>query len=1421
MRYFYAIVCLCLALQASAQKQVYIPRIFSTDPALSTWSYNRSVQSENFVCFWGPVVGEHPETYTDPNLRFTPAQVLDTLEKIYDKFVHGIRFCKDDSTTNLGKYKIIVVINDTWPPGGPTGWAFGSSYDEVIGAMWVHPGAVRDGAVLSHELTHSLQGQNNIDRNLAGGFRNQSTGSFWETHANFMRLQLYPQFAKEDVPRWMATRSFQYSSTRHHYCAFNLLLTIQELDSLGMVNRLWQESAANEHPLMTYRRLKGWTQSQLNDFIWEYAKRDVIADYNVLGTGAYIRAELRRLQNAEPHYLWRQYTLLKRVNDSLPRYVVPDYHAPQDYGYNIIPLHPTCANRMVKVKFKGHAEAAGAGWRYGFVAVKADGKTARYSASYTAPEGEVTFAMQEDETALYLVVSGAPSSHTTYVWEAGFPKIKRFPYEISIANAVPEGYQTGYRDEFRSAGHIHANGGGWVSNSATVDASVYVGPKAIVRGSSRLTGNVRIEGTAWVENAVLSDNVVVSGNAQVFGGTLSGSVQVTDNAILSYCTVSGNVIAKDNALEWGVTLGNGVVVGGDAEIGSCSSTGVYLQTPNFNNGRAECDGKGAADVSNIDINPAYTLFSDEVMAIRESPDCIPATFVQNLALSATATTSYVSPWESLAAIKDGFTPAGSGDRGHGVYGNWNNPNSFQWVQYEWPQSYLIHKTEVYWFDDNTGVRIPDTAYVEFWKDNAWTSLGSIPVQRDVFNILLPGSIRTNKIRLSMRNNVQSTGIIEWRVWGSDSALPAPGYHLLSFAGARTDGANQLQWETLAADSIAQYELEYGTDSIHFIKVATIEKNPAQSYRVTHASNSSNSYYRLRQVFLSGSSRYSAVVKISTVVENLAMQATASTSYVSPWETLGAVNDGFTPLHSGDKSHGAYGNWYNPDSLQWVAYEWPSNAVLDKAEIYWFDDGGGVRTPTTAYLEYWDGNAWVRVADVPLGKDSFNQVSLHNLNASRLRVVMKNNVESTGILEFRVWGYYSLPAAERLIVLHKDPASGKPVDNTLYNHLQVQNETGEAVPYKDISVRYWLTAEEYAAMTNLYTDYAQLGTGKVKMRYVKLAAPYEGAYGYLEYRFDSTAGSLAAYGNSGPIQTRAAKSTWTNFQKTNDYSYTPASAYTKNARITVYQNNVLVGGTEPLEIPVVKSLKVYSKNAGNNANTVAPWLKLNNEGNVPVNYADITMRYWFTAEGSSAVNYYLDYAAMGNAFVHGRIVKPASALNGADTYLELSFIAPDNLYPASTTGNIQQRMAKSDWSVFNQADDHSFRPEAAFGENAHITVYVKGELVYGTEPAPASVTLLATGKTASTSASADADFTVSLLQNPVPGNEVNVQVSGAAGRRLEMVLTDAAGRVLVTRSIQSASMVEKQRFLLQGAHAGIFFLTVNMDQQTKTVKVIRL
>ena len=54
-------------------------------------------------------------------------------------------------------------------------------------------------------------------------------------------------------------------------------------------------------------------------------------------------------------------------------------------------------------------------------------------------------------------------------------------------------------------------------------------------------------------------------------------------------------------------------------------------------------------------------------------------------------------------------------------------------------------------------------------------------------------------------------------------------------------------------------------------------------------------------------------------ENIALTAdTIVTSYVSPWETLGAINDGYDLTSSTDKKDVAYGNWQSDANQDW---EW--------------------------------------------------------------------------------------------------------------------------------------------------------------------------------------------------------------------------------------------------------------------------------------------------------------------------------------------------------------------------------------------------------------------------------------------------------------------------------------------------------------------
>jgi UDP-3-O-[3-hydroxymyristoyl] glucosamine N-acyltransferase len=74
--------------------------------------------------------------------------------------------------------------------------------------------------------------------------------------------------------------------------------------------------------------------------------------------------------------------------------------------------------------------------------------------------------------------------------------------------------------------HKHKNGGGWVSNTATVADSVYIGEHALVYGQAEITGKVRVLDLAQVSGHVkLSGDVVVAGHCWL-DGTFKASTGV-------------------------------------------------------------------------------------------------------------------------------------------------------------------------------------------------------------------------------------------------------------------------------------------------------------------------------------------------------------------------------------------------------------------------------------------------------------------------------------------------------------------------------------------------------------------------------------------------------------------------------------------------------------------------------------------------------------------------------------------------------------------------------------------------------------------------------------------------------------------------------------------------------------------------------
>ncbi|HQF54792.1 MAG TPA: cellulose binding domain-containing protein [Fibrobacteria bacterium] len=143
-------------------------------------------------------------------------------------------------------------------------------------------------------------------------------------------------------------------------------------------------------------------------------------------------------------------------------------------------------------------------------------------------------------------------------------------------------------------------------------------------------------------------------------------------------------------------------------------------------------------------------------------------------------------------------------------------------------------------------------------------------------------------------------------------------------------------------------------------------------------------------------------------------------------------------------------------------------------------------------------------------------------------------------------------------------------------------------------------------------------------------------------------------------------------------------------------------------------------AGNgqaSTNGIQPILKLVNTGSTSIPLSEITVRYWFTNDGRASVNYWCDWAQVGAANLTGTVKAVSPARSGADRYLEVAFKASaGSIAAGGTSGEIQNRFSKSDWTNFTQTNDASFdATKTAFADWNKVTVYRNGVLVWGVEP----------------------------------------------------------------------------------------------------------
>ncbi|WP_443938722.1 DUF6055 domain-containing protein [Pedobacter sp. MW01-1-1] len=391
----------------------------------SEYSYKRMIQSDNIAIFWSKAFGDDITKNPDPAVRLDFAEVIKECDRFYNFYVDTLHFVKKGNSVT-DKYKLLIYVYQ-----GKDNTAYGGGDEKKIGIAWTPIARIKNApfGALAHEIGHSFQYLVNADG--AWGFTSAAKGSrgqsIFEMTSQFMLWHVYPDwmtFENYHLKDYLKKTHYAFLHETNQYHSPYVLEYWTNKHGITFVGKLWQNAKQGEDPVMAYKRITHTNQEKFNDEMHQAATK-------------FITWDLDQARKATKSYANQHHTDLDSLTDGWLQ--IKPSNCPQNYGYNGIQLKVPNAGNHVKLQFKGIAGATGfrkintefAGWRYSFLAVKKDGERV-YGKINAANESSVKFTIPKDTDYLWLIVSGAPSTHWEHLTDGKDDNDEQWPYQIKL-----------------------------------------------------------------------------------------------------------------------------------------------------------------------------------------------------------------------------------------------------------------------------------------------------------------------------------------------------------------------------------------------------------------------------------------------------------------------------------------------------------------------------------------------------------------------------------------------------------------------------------------------------------------------------------------------------------------------------------------------------------------------------------------------------------------------------------------------------------------------------------------------------------------------------------------------------------------------------------------------------------------------------
>ena len=426
----------------AAEKKVYIPSSFGSmdlNNNASQWSYQRSIQTDNFILFWEAGYGANPSTVSNSSYRVNLSSLLNIAERSFAFYRDSLKFViEGQSRTDSLKMIILLYYTTDW-------MASGSGIDNMIGQLNLSANAAQAGGeTVAHEVGHCFQYQVHCDGHPGGwmyGFGSGGAGGngWWEQCAQWQAFKVLPheQFSNYQFGNYLNSYHKHILHEAPRYANYFIQDYWSDLHGKQFIAKLWQESVFPEDPVQTYKRLTNISQEEFNDEMYDCAAKFVTWDVDAIRREGFDYIDARGSN---------EYTLTE--NDF---WKISASDCPENFGYNVMRLNIPEAGDTLKMTFEGLSGTSGyrslryytAEWRYGFVVLKEDGRrvySPMYTSSYDLPNranpiDSASFVCPEGAKRLWLVVSASPMAYWRHAWDDDDSNDEQWPYQVKFENS--------------------------------------------------------------------------------------------------------------------------------------------------------------------------------------------------------------------------------------------------------------------------------------------------------------------------------------------------------------------------------------------------------------------------------------------------------------------------------------------------------------------------------------------------------------------------------------------------------------------------------------------------------------------------------------------------------------------------------------------------------------------------------------------------------------------------------------------------------------------------------------------------------------------------------------------------------------------------------------------------------------------------